>query len=107
MKSPTGLDATFTSKDTRDDNACRLVQFMQAARKLVFIPLDLGHPLWVQVDSVDISFHRRRADLANQSAKNGGLPIMLAPPTPFNAGITKARNVVTAAAPLAECMRLS
>lgn len=86
MTSSTGFDATFTSKDTRDAHARGLVQFMQSARKLVFMPLDLGHSLWVQADSVDISFHMRRADLANQFAKNGGLPIMLAPPT----GLTQA-----------------
>ena len=41
------------------------------SRKLVFMPLDLGHPLWVEADSVDIGFHIRRADVANKSAKQG------------------------------------
>ena len=36
------------------------------SRKLVFMPLDLGHPLWVEADSVDISFHVRRADSAKK-----------------------------------------
>lgn len=38
------------------------------SRKLVFMPLDLGHPVWVQADSVDINFHIRRADLARKGA---------------------------------------
>ncbi len=44
------------------------------SRKLVFMPLDLGHPLWVEADSVDIGFHIRRAD----PAKKNGKPMTLA-----------------------------
>ncbi len=44
------------------------------SRKLVFMPMDLGHPLWVEADSVDMGFHIRRAD----SAKKGAAPMTLA-----------------------------
>ncbi len=101
MKSLTGLDATFLYLETPEMpmhvgsfNLCELPadfkgSFHKAvmahigkrmhlapvfSRKLVFMPLDLGHPLWVEADSVDISFHIRRAD----SAKKGAAPMTLA-----------------------------
>lgn len=30
------------------------------SRKLGFMPLDLGHPIWIQVEEVDLDFHIRR-----------------------------------------------
>ncbi|WP_431096659.1 wax ester/triacylglycerol synthase family O-acyltransferase [Polaromonas aquatica] len=101
MKSLTGLDATFLYLETPEMpmhvgslNLCELPagfkgSFHKAvkahiakrmhlapvfSRKLVFMPLDLGHPLWVEADSVDISFHIRRAD----PAKKGAAPMTLA-----------------------------
>ncbi len=101
MKSLTGLDATFLYLETPEMpmhvgsfNLCALPagfkgSFHKAviqhigrrmhlapvfSRKLVFMPLDLGHPLWVEADSVDIEFHIRRAD----SAKKGAAPMTLA-----------------------------
>ena len=101
MKSLTGLDATFLYLETPEMpmhvgsfNLCGLPagfkgSFHKAvtehigkrmhlapvfSRKLVFMPLDLGHPLWVEADSVDIGFHIRRAD----SAKKGAAPMALA-----------------------------
>ena len=101
MKSLTGLDATFLYLETPEMpmhvgsfNLCCLPagfkgSFHEAvmahigkrmhltpvfSRKLVFMPLDLGHPLWVEADSVDIGFHIRKAD----SAKNGAAPMTLA-----------------------------
>ncbi len=95
MKSLTGLDATFLYLETPEMpmhvgsfNLCALPagfkgSFHKAvvahiakrmhlapvfSRKLVFMPLDLGHPLWVEADSVDIGFHIRRADSAKKSA---------------------------------------
>jgi diacylglycerol O-acyltransferase / wax synthase len=44
------------------------------SRKLVFMPMDLGHPLWVEADKVDMGFHIRRAD----AAKKGAAPMTLA-----------------------------
>ncbi len=101
MKSLTGLDATFLYLETPEMpmhvgsfNLCELPAGFKGSfhkevtkhlakrmhlapvfsRKLVFMPLDLGHPLWVEADSVDISFHIRRAD----SAKKGATPMTLA-----------------------------
>ena len=104
MKSLTGLDATFLYLETPEMpmhvgsfNLCALPadfkgSFHKAviehigrrmhlapvfSRKLVFMPLDLGHPLWVEADSVDLGFHIRRADLT-RSAKKDATPISLA-----------------------------
>ena len=105
MKSLTGLDATFLYLETPEMpmhvgsfNLCELPagfkgSFHKAvtkhiakrmhlapvfSRKLVFMPLDLGHPLWVEADEVDISFHIRRADPASKSAKKRAAPMTLA-----------------------------
>jgi diacylglycerol O-acyltransferase / wax synthase len=101
MKSLTGLDATFLYLETPEMpmhvgslNLCELPEGFKGSfhkavkthiakrmhlapvfsRKLVFMPLDLGHPLWVEADSVDIDFHIRRAD----SAKKGAASMTLA-----------------------------
>jgi len=101
MKSLTGLDATFLYLETPEMpmhvgslNLCELPvgfrgSFHKAvtahissrmhlapvfSRKLVFMPFDLGHPLWVEAESVDIGFHIRRAD----PAKKGAAPMTLA-----------------------------
>ena len=100
MQSLTGLDATFLYLETPEMpmhvgsfNLCQLPDgfkgsFHQAviehigkrlhlapvfSRKLVFMPMDLGHPLWVEADTVDIGFHIRRAD----PAKKGAPPMLL------------------------------
>lgn len=101
MKSLTGLDATFLYLETPEMpmhvgsfNLCALPAGFKGSfheevtrhiakrmhlapvfsRKLVFMPLDLGHPLWVEADEVDTSFHIRRAD----RAKKGAAPMTLA-----------------------------
>ena len=101
MQSLTGLDATFLYLETPEMpmhvgsfNLCQLPagfkgSFHKAviehiskrlhlapvfSRKLVFMPMDLGHPLWVEADKVDIGFHIRRAD----PAKKGAAPMPLA-----------------------------
>ncbi len=101
MKSLTGLDATFLYLETPEMpmhvgslNLCELPAGFKGSfhkevtrhiakrmhlapvfsRKLVFMPLDLGHPLWVEADEVDIGFHIRRAD----PAKKGAAPMTLA-----------------------------
>ena len=100
MKSLTGLDATFLYLETPEMpmhvgsfNLCELPAGFKGSfhkevtkhiasrmhlapvfsRKLVFMPLDLGHPIWVEADSVDISFHVRRAGPPQAStAPRGG-----------------------------------
>ena len=100
MKSLTGLDATFLYLETPEMpmhvgafNLCELPAGFKGSfhkevtkhiakrlhlapvfnRKLVFMPLNLGHPLWVEADSVDIAFHIRSAE----TAKKGGEPMTL------------------------------
>ena len=87
MKTLTGLDATFLYLETPEMpmhvgsfNLCELPagfkgSFHKAvqrhiasrmhlapvfSRELVFMPFDLGHPLWVEAESVDVDFHIRR-----------------------------------------------
>ena len=101
MKSLTGLDATFLYLETPEMpmhvgsfNLCALPAGLKGgfhkavtahiskrmhlapvfSRKLVFMPLDIGHPLWVEADEVDIGFHIRRAD----PRKKGEPPMTLA-----------------------------
>ncbi|HQS32132.1 wax ester/triacylglycerol synthase family O-acyltransferase [Polaromonas sp.] len=101
MKSLTGLDATFLYLETPEMpmhvgsfNLCELPRGFRGSfhkavtkhiasrmhlapvfnHKLVFMPLDLGHPLWVEADAVDVPFHIRRADKPRKS----GAPMTLA-----------------------------
>jgi diacylglycerol O-acyltransferase len=95
MKSLTGLDATFLYLETPEMpmhvgslNLCELPQGFKGSfhkavkqhigkrmhlapifsRKLVAMPFDLGHPVWVEAESVDIGLHIRRADPALKGA---------------------------------------
>lgn len=101
MKSLTGLDATFLYLETPEMpmhvgsfNLCELPRGFRGSfhravtkhiasrmhlapvfsRKLVLMPLDLGHPLWVEADAVDVAFHIRRADKPRKT----GAPMTLA-----------------------------
>ncbi|WP_332776684.1 wax ester/triacylglycerol synthase family O-acyltransferase [Polaromonas sp.] len=101
MKSLSGLDATFLYLETPEMpmhvgslNLCELpVGFKGSfhkevqkhiakrihlapvfSRKLAFMPFDLGHPLWVEAEAVDVDFHVRRAD----PAKRGAPPMTVA-----------------------------
>jgi len=105
MKSLTGLDATFLYLETPEMpmhvgslNLCELPagfrgSFHKAvkahiskrmhlapvfSRKLVSMPLELGHPLWVEADSVDMDFHIRRADAPVNGTKGTTPPMPLA-----------------------------
>jgi WS/DGAT/MGAT family acyltransferase len=87
MKSLSGLDATFLYLETPETpmhvGSLNLYELpagfkgsfhkaLQAhianrmhlaplfSRKLAFMPLDLGHPLWVEADEVDLDFHIRK-----------------------------------------------
>lgn len=93
MKSLTGLDATFLYLETPEMpmhvgslNLCELPagfkgSFHKAvkahiasrmhlapifSRKLLFMPFDIGHPLWVEAEAVDINFHVRRVPCSAQ-----------------------------------------
>lgn len=93
MKTLTGLDATFLYLETPEMpmhvgslNLCELpagfkgsfhkavkahiVSRMHLApifsRKLLFMPFDIGHPLWVEAEAVDVDFHIRRVPCSAQ-----------------------------------------
>ena len=69
---PKGFRGSFHKAVTKH-MASRLHLAPVFSRKLVFMPLDLGHPLWVEADSVDISFHVRRVEPPQAStAPRGG-----------------------------------
>lgn len=95
MKALTGLDASFLYLETAEMpmhvgsfNLCELApgfkgSFHQAVqdhllkrmhlapvftRKLLAMPLNLGHPAWVEAESVDIAFHVRRAGPTKKGA---------------------------------------
>ena len=109
MKTLTGLDATFLYLETPEMpmhvgsfNLCELPKGFRGSfhkavtkhmalrmhlapvfsRKLVFMPLDLGHPLWIEADSVDVGFHVRRVGAESSrranSAKSDQPPMTLA-----------------------------
>ena len=86
MKSLSGLDATFLYLETPETpmhvgslNLYELPQGFKGSfhsavkahiakrmhlapifsRRLAFMPLDLGHPIWVEADMVDVDFHIR------------------------------------------------
>jgi WS/DGAT/MGAT family acyltransferase len=93
MKSLTGLDATFLYLETPEMpmhvgsfNLCELPSGFKGSfhkavqkhiasrmhlapvfsRRLVFMPFDLGHPLWVEAEAVDVDFHIRRVPCSAQ-----------------------------------------
>lgn len=96
MKSLSGLDATFLYLETPETpmhvGSFHLYElpagfrgsFHQAvkkhigsrlhlapvfSRRLAFMPLDLGHPLWVEADRVDLDFHIRKVPNRRLSVK--------------------------------------
>lgn len=58
---PAGFKGSF-HKAVQKHVAGRLHLAPVFTRRLVFMPLALGHPAWVEADSVDLGFHVRRAD---------------------------------------------
>ncbi len=96
MKSLSGLDATFLYLETPETpmhvGSLNLYELpvgfkgsfhkvLQAhiarrmhlapvfSRKLAFMPFDLGHPLWVEADAVDLDFHIRKVKGTTMTVK--------------------------------------
>lgn len=64
---PPGFKGSF-HKAVKDHLAKRMHLAPVFSRKLVAMPLNLGHPAWIEAESVDIGFHVRRADPGKKSA---------------------------------------
>ncbi|UUZ63494.1 hypothetical protein LP417_29145 [Polaromonas sp. P1-6] len=62
---PPGFKGSF-HKQVKAHIAKRVHLAPVFSRQLVFMPFDLGHPLWVEAESVDVDFHVRRADPAKK-----------------------------------------
>ena len=56
---PSGFKGSF-HREIQNHIARRLHLAPVLSRKLGFMPLDLGHPVWVPVEKVDLDFHIRR-----------------------------------------------
>jgi WS/DGAT/MGAT family acyltransferase len=56
---PAGFKGSF-HKALQDHIARRMHLAPVFSRKLAFMPLDLGHPLWVEADEVDLDYHVRK-----------------------------------------------
>jgi WS/DGAT/MGAT family acyltransferase len=96
MKSLSGLDATFLYLETpempmhvgsmnvyelpedfkgsfhqavREHIARRMHLSPIFTRKLAFMPFDLGHPIWVEADDVDLDYHIRKVPGSNITIK--------------------------------------
>lgn len=56
---PPGFKGSF-HKAVRDHIARRMHLAPLFSRRLAFMPFDLGHPVWVDADEVDLDFHIRK-----------------------------------------------
>jgi WS/DGAT/MGAT family acyltransferase len=56
---PRGFKGSFR-KAVRDHIARRMHLAPIFSRRLAFMPFDLGHPIWVEADAVDLDFHIRK-----------------------------------------------
>ncbi len=65
---PAGFKGSF-HKALLDHIANRLHLAPVFSRKLAFMPFDLGHPLWVEADHVDLDFHIRKVKGASLTVK--------------------------------------
>lgn len=65
---PAGLKGSF-HKAVQKHVRQRLHLAPVFTRKLMLMPLNLGHPAWVDAPVVDIDFHVRRADTARKGAR--------------------------------------
>ncbi|HUR90763.1 MAG TPA: wax ester/triacylglycerol synthase family O-acyltransferase [Ramlibacter sp.] len=57
---PKGAKGSFT-KAVREHIGRRMHLAPIFSRRLAFMPFDLGHPVWVEADAVDLEFHIRKA----------------------------------------------
>ena len=57
---PKGFKGSFT-KAVREHIGRRMHLAPIFTRRLAFMPFDLGHPVWVEADEVDLEFHIRKA----------------------------------------------
>ncbi|MBA4328532.1 MAG: wax ester/triacylglycerol synthase family O-acyltransferase [Polaromonas sp.] len=62
---PAGFKGSF-HKAVKTHIASRMHLAPIFSRKLVAMPFDLGHPLWVEADAVDVDFHIRRVPCSAQ-----------------------------------------
>ncbi|MES2974472.1 MAG: wax ester/triacylglycerol synthase family O-acyltransferase [Pseudomonadota bacterium] len=65
---PPGFKGSFY-KQVKAHIASRMHLAPIFSRKLAFMPFDLGHPLWVEADEVDLDFHIRKITGANLTVR--------------------------------------
>ena len=65
---PRGFKGSF-HKVVQQHLARRLHLAPIFSRKLAFMPFDLGHPIWVEADEVDLDFHVRRVSTPNLTVR--------------------------------------
>src|SRR4051812_37106017 len=65
---PKGFKGSFT-RAMREHIARRLHLSPIFSRRLAFMPFDLGHPVWVAADDVDLEFHIRKAGTAAMTVR--------------------------------------
>lgn len=65
---PKGFKGSF-HKAVRQHIAKRMHLAPIFSRKLAFMPLDLGHPIWVEADAVDLDFHIRKVPGASLTVR--------------------------------------
>jgi len=65
---PRGFKGSF-HKAMRKHIASRMHLAPVFSRRLAFMPFDLGHPIWVEADHVDLDFHIRKVAGARMSVK--------------------------------------
>lgn len=65
---PRGFKGSF-HKAVQKHIATRLHLAPIFSRRLAFMPFDLGHPIWVEADTVDLDFHIRKVAGANLTVR--------------------------------------
>src|SRR5688500_6307349 len=65
---PKGFSGSF-HKAVRQHIGKRMHLAPIFSRRLAFMPFDLGHPIWVEADEVDLDFHVRKVSGKQLSVK--------------------------------------